>query len=551
MFIHRLKAYLFRASMLLLILTASSLGWSQDSAQTASPEQVTPTAASALKKLMMPGKLVAGHAKLEQQCDSCHGDFDDTVQAALCRDCHEDIDSDISLGEGYHGGLPTEQLAECRQCHSDHLGRDADIVQLNPRSFDHKQTDFELLGAHLGTTCESCHEGDKPFAQAPQQCNECHEQSEQHGGDEGEQCATCHTSERWESIDFDHDSTDFALNNAHAEASCNSCHLDDHYQQTPTTCNNCHALDDLHRGQRGEQCQTCHNDDQWTELVYDHNESDFALEGAHADAVCSECHSDTSYLENSLKNLHPPSMECSSCHLEQDIHLGSNGEDCGDCHSVENWQSAEFDHAKTSDFALLGAHKEVRCDSCHMSGEVEVQSDCGSCHAPDDIHYGGLGVACETCHSDQTWSEKIRFNHDLTDFPLLGMHAIATCDNCHAGGQYEQIESTCSSCHVEESPHDGQLGEQCQQCHNPNDWQFWLFDHDRQTAYPLEGEHQNLQCDQCHNKKMAIPPSHELDQVECYQCHRKDDAHRRRFGTDCGRCHIPESFREIRIEQPL
>ena len=540
-----------RASLLVVLLAASCVGWSLDSELGDTPEHTAPTVSSALKKLMMPGKLVAGHAELEQQCDSCHGDFDDSVQAALCRDCHEAVGSDIELGEGFHGRLPVEQLSECRQCHSDHLGRDADIVQLNPRSFDHQQTDFTLQGGHLDTSCESCHSPDKPFSETPQQCSECHQQSEQHGGDEGEQCASCHSAEGWQTIQFDHDETDFGLQNAHLEVSCNSCHLDDLYQNTPTTCNSCHALDDLHRGQRGAQCQSCHSDKKWSESIYDHDKTDFPLRGGHADALCSQCHKETSYLDSAELKLQPPSEACSSCHLEQDIHLGSNGRDCEDCHSDQSWQKVEFDHAKSSDFSLLGAHQEVRCDSCHISGEIEVRSECGSCHAPDDVHYGGLGAQCQDCHGSENWAESIRFNHDLTHFPLLGMHAIAACDSCHGSGEYEQIESTCSSCHAQESPHDGQLGEQCQQCHNPNDWQLWLFDHDLQTDYPLEGEHENLQCQQCHNKRMAIPPNHEVDSVDCYQCHRQDDVHRRRFGTDCGRCHIPESFREIRIEQPL
>lgn len=528
----------------LMLLSVSSWVHSEEQQKDSKPR-----AASIFKTLIMPGKVVESHAHLEQQCDSCHGDFDDSLQAQLCRDCHEEIDADIKLKSGYHGLLKSEQLLECRQCHSDHLGREADIVQLNPRTFDHANTDFALDGGHQELACESCHSSDKKFSEAPQACGDCHEQSKGHGGEKGDQCTTCHSTERWSELSFDHDETEFPLHNSHAQTGCNQCHIDDRYQQTAQSCNACHALEDLHRGQRGTDCADCHNDKKWAEIIYDHSKTDFALEGAHAEATCSQCHDETSYQDS--KNFQLPDMACSACHKDQDIHLGSNGTQCADCHSVKRWDDVEFDHFKESEFALVGSHKTLRCDSCHISADVEIDSECGSCHAPDDVHYGGLGQACEQCHTSQNWHSDIRFNHDLTDFPLLGMHALSSCDSCHAGGSYQQLESTCHSCHRDDSPHDEQLGEQCQQCHNPNDWRLWLFDHDSQTDYPLEGKHKNLQCQDCHNRDLAIAPAHTAGKADCYQCHRQDDTHRRRFGTDCGRCHVPDSFREIRIEQPL
>ena len=43
------------------------------------------------------------------------------------------------------------------------------------------------------------------------------------------------------------------------------------------------------------------------------------------------------------------------------------------------------------------------------------------CHAGDIT---GLARACDSCHGVQKWQQDIRFDHDLTDWPLLGMHSI-------------------------------------------------------------------------------------------------------------------------------
>jgi hypothetical protein len=45
-----------------------------------------------------------------------------------------------------------------------------------------------------------------------------------------------------------------------------------------------------------------------------------------------------------------------------------------------------------------------------------------------------------------------------------------------------------------------------------------------------------------------------LDKVKaidgsCRDCHRNDDVHDGEFGSDCGRCHTAETFREVRSLQ--
>lgn len=52
----------------------------------------TPVAAqSILERLITPGPLAAGHAKLESNCDSCHSSFRKEAQNGKCLACHKGI----------------------------------------------------------------------------------------------------------------------------------------------------------------------------------------------------------------------------------------------------------------------------------------------------------------------------------------------------------------------------------------------------------------------------------------------------------------------------
>jgi Class III cytochrome C family len=76
----------------------------------------------------------------------------------------------------------------------------------------------------------------------------------------------------------------------------------------------------------------------------------------------------------------------------------------------------------------------------------------------------------------------------------------------------------------------------CGACHSPESWSKVTFDHDR-TGFPLLGRHAAASCSACHASidfSAAVPRS-------CAACHR--DAHAGEFGTRCGTCHDPESWR--------
>ena len=100
-----------------------------------------PRSASAdtVETLVMPGKVIEGHADIEGQCRKCHQPFKKEGQSALCLDCHKPVAQDVASKVGYHG---TVSEKPCRECHAEHLGRPAKIVKLDESQFDHQLTDF-------------------------------------------------------------------------------------------------------------------------------------------------------------------------------------------------------------------------------------------------------------------------------------------------------------------------------------------------------------------------------------------------------------------------
>ena len=117
----------------------------------------TASAQNIFEKLVMPGELVQGHAKLEKECSNCHELFTKGSQSRLCLACHKDINKDRELGKGLHGKRPDAVKPNCNVCHTEHKGRTADIVQLDKETFNHALTNFPLVGGHKEPACDGCH----------------------------------------------------------------------------------------------------------------------------------------------------------------------------------------------------------------------------------------------------------------------------------------------------------------------------------------------------------------------------------------------------------
>ena len=501
--------------------------------------------AADIEQFFMPGELIIGHEELTSECTNCHVRLRDTTQNKLCLDCHDHkpVAEDIRQKRGFHGKDENARSLECKACHSDHKGRDARVVWLDKDKFDHRFTDYELDGKHKLTECGGCHLENKKYRDARQKCFDCHSEDDAHDGKLGKKCESCHNPSGWGKSAFDHDKTDFKLRDAHKKVNCNACHIGGKYKDTPKQCASCHAIRDVHANRFGKKCASCHQEKGWDKTIFDHDkDTDYPLEAAHRDATCNDCHSPkyrVSDKKNEIRN-------CYSCHRSDDAHDGLNGKECQDCHVVRGWPYAEFDHAANTDFALNGAHDNLACEACHALGAEtkEIDTACNSCHKQDDAHKREQGTECNQCHREVAWLQDVRFDHDLTEFPLIGQHAAAGCESCHATSVFNDTGSQCNDCHGPDDVHEKALGEDCTLCHNPNDWLIWSFDHDK-TDFELRQAHAELHCHSCHYK-----PLEDMDRSSwrCADCHRRDDIHNGNFGNNCDKCHNQKSFDEIDIQ---
>ena len=158
------------------------------------------------------------------------------------------------------------------------------------------------------------------------------------------------------------------LSQAHVkqEESCANCHDRSNVRTQTSLCLDCHkeiAADVLqHQGYHGRmanaaagECHACHTEHkgrradimQLNRAQFDHSLTDFALDGAHLELNCENCH------KTAVAWRKAPAT-CVGCHKADDAHHGQFAQSCGECHSSASWSGGKFDHGKT-DFKLTGA----------------------------------------------------------------------------------------------------------------------------------------------------------------------------------------------------
>jgi hypothetical protein len=182
--------------------------------------------------------------------------------------------------------------------------------------------------------------------------------------------------------------------------------------------------------------------------------------------------------------------------------------------------------------------------------EVDEAAACITCHqaeflrAEHPVHANVLPVACERCHSEQSWTPTT-FDHEQL-FALQGAHALVECSGCHTQGfDAGQTPNECVGCHRDDydrSPLPGhaQFPTTCADCHGTSAWTpasgAGAVDHDR--FFPLQGAHAQAACASCHTQGYAPGQTPR----ECVGCHR-DDYDRSplpghdQFPTTCADCH--------------
>ncbi len=348
---------------------------------------------------------------LDTTCYSCHqkDDKHKGKYGTSCESCHTPKDWERStfrhdLSTFMFEGRLLDISINCYVCHQaddKHDGRFGTQCQAchNTRSweegvFDHNKTDFPLTGKHRDIECEACHIG-KKFTGLDAACVSCHLKDDAHDGRFGTQCDVCHNTQTWEEASFDHDRTNFPLTGKHVNVDCEACHIGGQYTGLDTACVSCHLKDDAHNGQFGTQCEQCHVPDAWDRVTFDHNQTNFPLDGAHVNVPCKSCHVGGQYAGTPT--------ECVACHPEPDVHKGQFGTACAECHTTTAWKPAYLpEHTFPLDH---GSRTILACDVCHDQGTFETYT-CYNCHehTPDKIRREHLeeGITdfqdCVRCH---------------------------------------------------------------------------------------------------------------------------------------------------------
>ena len=354
------------------------------------------------------------------------------------------------------------------------------------------------------------------------------------------------------------------LTKAHADleglSNCTKCHvLGD--QVHNSKCLDCHEeiveLINLRRGYHSSSgvkernCWSCHSEHHGINFriinfipkEFNHNKTGFELSGSHSKPECSSCHTNKFIVNSHLKKRSGTYLgldkNCVSCH--KDFHQETLGNNCSGCHNAEKFKPATgFSHDK-ADFKLTGSHKVVECIKCHPVEERKGEkfqkfkgvlfSSCSSCHR--DVHQGKFGTDCKNCHSENSFHQinQSAFDHNKTNFPLLGKHSSVKCNDCHKTGISNKLKyEKCFYCHSDY--HKGEftgngIQRDCSVCHNENGYtpSIYTIEKHNQIEFQLTGSH------------LAVP---------CAGCHYKNDTwHFKNIGKECINCHNNVHGQEI------
>jgi hypothetical protein len=197
-------------------------------------------------------------------CTGCHVNGVPGSPPMECASCHQ---SDLSAATNppHASSLFT---APCGTCHT--------TAAWTGASFNHGATAFALTGAHITTSCASCH-GDGVYRGKATSCVSCHQAdynqtaNPNHGAASfPTTCAGCHGTVTWLGATFNHDAQLFPIYSGKHRGkwtSCATCHT------SPTnfklfTCLTCHdhrqsEMDGKHANRAGyryesQACYACH-----------------------------------------------------------------------------------------------------------------------------------------------------------------------------------------------------------------------------------------------------------------------------------------------------
>ncbi len=273
-------------------------------------------------------------------------------------------------------------------------------------------------------------------------------------------------------------------------------------------------------------------------LRFNHDDTEFVLDGQHATTDCRSCHETLEFAE--------AQTECISCHT--DMHQQTVGDDCTRCHNTENWlvdNTSELHY--DNGFPLLGAHATASCYDCHDSESAlafnRIGNECMNCHLDEytgttspNHASAGYSTNCIECHDINafSWSSE-SINHNF--FPLTKGHDIEDCASCHNTANFSDISADCISCHQTDfteasNPNHiaGDFNTDCRECHttDPGWTPAQYLQHDVEYFPIYSGEHQGEwdQCVDCHTN-----PSN-FAEFSCTTCHTNPETDEEHQGID-------------------
>jgi hypothetical protein len=549
---------------------------------------------------------------LNPGCVSCHADGHKPTLGQDCASCHsirvafKDTGTRFDHSKAAFQLLGPHQAVACAKCHVNQVfrgltfGTCSDCHRDPHRSafgatcttchnavdgwytkkVDHARTAFPLIGRHADELCAACHkQGPLKVKLKAEVCSDCH--TDVHKGTFKQDCKACHSETGFEKTPFDHAKTSFALTGKHSNVACTTCHQSmvlaglpaarrvADFRGLKTNCLSCHQ--DVHQGQLGIACESCHSPAGFKIASYTHERPVEFFGGKHAPVACEKCHvrqapvrparTGVSLLNVTFKGL---AMTCVTCHT--DVHQTQLGGTCETCHSTTGFKIGSYTHQRPTDF-FAGQHAPVACDKCHVRQTPSqpartgvsvldvtfkgLPTTCVSCHT--DVHLGQEGIDCHVCHSPKAAKFALAgFSHERTGFALTGRHERLACEKCHkretgtfpAGvGTAVRLKGSaleCRGCH--EDVHLGQVDNSCDNCHTTQAFKVLQYKHrGKSVSRFFVGRHLGAKCQDCHRSVTGQFPKgwgtalqFKLD-TRCAACHK--DFHNGSLGPNCGDCH--------------
>ncbi len=327
-----------------------------------------------------PHKLEA-YNEWDEDCSVCHGTevwllpefpHDDILEP--CDACHP-----ASLDIPWGG-----TSSNCSHCH--------DIYAWSPPRIDHDVLELACDRCHvderppdhlelsvLGVMdCDACHGVERWNRTIDHElyivaCLDCHQlEEEDHDDEYAEDCQFCHGTEHWE----------VGLSHPGILSECTMCHPDAHEGGDPED-----SVDAAH----SRLCAACHvPGESWELLVIDHGPLGLDCAACHVsthepiggrEAGCEACHGNVTWLPTSVDH-DVLGEDCLACHV--DPHPNAYDQwsgDCTLCHAQDDWAIRLWDHEprNETDTPCVNCHNDIHlgtlgilCEDCHTTDTWET-----------------------------------------------------------------------------------------------------------------------------------------------------------------------------------